>query len=835
MSPAARLRSDPFAAEAKARFGRANPADFTVTKDGKIQFAQAPANATTIPKTPLLESKPIQSTPSKISNPAVSHTNQPSPISVAQPSIDPVQKIVQALKEAKPLRGAQEAMYRKARSQKYAKMMGTRERIGGEKGFFAEKGALKGELPKAQFESLRQSLTQPDIDTLFNKANDANLGEWEKLTVKTGLSKVLEGAIPTRNEIKLLDEVYGPEFTKALLDKRSFMQKAMATLGDVLNIPKTLMSSIDLSAPLRQGVFLVGRPKQWVPAFGEMIKSFSSQKAYQSVMDEISSRPTYKIMRENKLALTQANSKLAQGEEAFMSNVAERIPGIGHLVKASERAYTGFLNKIRADVFDDIVRSGQNIGLGDDPAFLKSAADFVNAATGRGNLPSGVEGAAQALNGLFFSPRLMASRLTLLNPVSYVRMQPQVRKEALKSLFTFAGTGLTVLGLAKLAGADVENDPRSADFGKIKIGNTRYDIWGGFQQYIRAAAQMITGQKINTVTGQLQTLGENYRSPTRKDILTSFLESKEAPIAAFVTKLFEGKDPAGNPYNIPAELLSTIIPMSIQDMYDLQKEWGPKGYLMGIPGLFGVGSQTYGKQIPTIGTTEAGNPTIKLKPIPGMAEDIVNKITGTPVSNIPQEQQQQFIDAKKKEQDLSILRKNIKIGGVTGEAKPTTYTIDGTDYDGYELNGKFVYVNEDGETKTKSVSSLEKDRAKDEKGLFEAKYSLVSDRLKRAEDYQTWNTTTQAYVDYLTDYKTKLDENKDAKELITVQNKIEDLQDTLNKYKSYGGFSKPKKPKKVALKIKPIKVSIPKAKKIKVKKVRRKRRPVAKIKVKKVV
>ena len=39
--------------------------------------------------------------------------------------------------------------------------------------------------------------------------------------------------------------------------------------------------------------------------------------------------------------------------------------------------------------------------------------------------------------------------------------------------------------LAKLAGAEVGDDPEDSDFGKIIIGNTRIDIWGGIQQPMR--------------------------------------------------------------------------------------------------------------------------------------------------------------------------------------------------------------------------------------------------------------------------------------------------------------------------------------------------------------
>lgn len=594
-------------------------------------------------------------------------------VSSSEPIIDPVAKIINALKEAKPTRGQQEALYSKARGQKFARMMSARSRVGGEKGFYAELGSLKGELPKVQFETLRNSLKQSDIDTLFNRVKEANIGDWEKVTAQTGLSKILGaegGVVPTKGEISLLDEVFGKEFTTALLEKRSLMEKLMATLGDVLNVPRSLMASVDLSAPMRQGIFLVGHPKQWSSAFGGMFKSFGSEKAYQGILDEIASRPTYKLMRENRLAITKPNSALAGGEEAFMSNLAERIPGVGKLIKGSDRAYSAFLNKLRADVFDDLVKKGKDLNLGDDKEFLTSVTSFVNAATGRGNLPKFLEGSSQALNGVFFSPRLMASRLNLLNPAYYAKLHPTVRKEALKSLLTFAGTGITALSLASLAGAEVGTDPRSSDFGKIKIGNTRYDIWGGFQQYIKLASQLITGKLISSTTGKEYTLGEGYKPLTRAGIVAKFFQSKESPIASFVMSMLEGTNAIGDKFSLPEETIGRLMPMMIQDMYDLQKEWGPKGILMGIPGIFGVGSQTYGKQIPTQETTPAGKQTIKLKGITGLPEDIMMKIKGTSPSNIPQDQWKSIVDTKTQESQNAVLKDKVKQDAIKGNLQP---------------------------------------------------------------------------------------------------------------------------------------------------------------------
>lgn len=518
-------------------------------------------------------------------------------VSLADSIPDSVKKVIDVLQEAKPLNKTQRVLYSQERGKRIGQAFKIGENVPGEKGFIQQLSKLKGELPKVEFESLRPSLTQEDIDDLFNRVRQSDLSPFDQISASGALAKIFGkggGNLPTPSEQKLLRKTFGDEFVKVIRSKRSIGEKLTEAGVDVLNIPRSIMASIDLSAPLRQGAFLVGRPKQWIPAFKEMFKHFASEEAYKALEENISKRPTYPLMRESNLAISTLTD-LGSREESFMSNFAEKIPVLGRGVRASGRAYSGFLNKLRADVFDDLVQKAESLGLNptEDFELTDSISNFVNTATGRGNLGA-LEKAAPILNSVFFSPRLIASRLNLLNPKFYMDLDPFVRKEALKSLLTFAGTGVTVLGLAKAGGLDVGTDPRSADFGKIKTGNTRYDIWGGFQQYIRLAAQLITNQIVSTTSGKVMNLGQGYKPTTRKDILQRFGESKFSPIASFATGLLKGQTATGEPFEVTKEIRDRFIPLVIQDAQSLVKE---KGFIKGLgiaPAIFGVGVQTYG-------------------------------------------------------------------------------------------------------------------------------------------------------------------------------------------------------------------------------------------------
>jgi hypothetical protein len=197
---------------------------------------------------------------------------------------------------------------------------------------------------------------------------------------------------------------------------------------------------------------------------------------------------------------------------------------------------------------------------------------------------------------------------------------------AAKSGLIYAATVLGIVGLAVAAGATTDTDLRSSDFLKIKMGNTRMDVTGGFQPYVRFYAQFLTGQQKSISSGMIQNLGWSptqkiwkghkqgpFKPTTRLDVLYRFLENKESPNMGEVTRLLRGTDAVGRPLGSDAnpvtdgianashtkvnkavnEVINMFTPLIVADTYAAYKDLGAKGLLTAIPNAGGVGVQTY--------------------------------------------------------------------------------------------------------------------------------------------------------------------------------------------------------------------------------------------------
>lgn len=367
--------------------------------------------------------------------------------------------------------------------------------------------------------------------------------------------------------------------------------------GQVLGVPRALMSSFDLSAPGRQGLLMISRPEFW-HALPDMVRQFRDPVFYEQHLDALRSRETFPLMQEAGLGITGLEGeKLTPREEAFRTSLAERIPIIGPIVKASERGYVGFLNDLRANVFDTQVQLFKEAGLitGDggeaDKKLIKDLAEWINNSTGRGVAGKFDPG---LLTTVLFSPRLAISRIQTFNPQYYWKLSPAVRTAALKANLAAAGIVVSLVNLMGLAGGKVTWDFRSSDAGKVRIGHTRIDLGGGHFQMLRFLTQIFTGQRIDTTTGKVVTLGQGKAwDQSRFDLLVNFIVSKEAPVASLVTDVLKGKSGDGKPITWWNEVANRVVPLAIQDVYGAIGDLGVKGLLFLPLAVGGVGLQTY--------------------------------------------------------------------------------------------------------------------------------------------------------------------------------------------------------------------------------------------------
>lgn len=521
----------------------------------------------------------------------------------AESAPDAVQKFTSLIKEAKPVRQETELLQREERARRAAQLETAFSKGEGRSVVQSVKPILSGDLPKGQFEPFDTRLGEDDVADLFNRVSRSpTLDAYQKVNATFALENMLSGArVPQRSEIALLERVFGQDFAQVVLKNRPGVEKLKDNLVEAINLPRQFISSIDMSAPLRQGLVLtVSKPKQSLPALKDMAKAFFSDKAFKAVEDDILTRPNAQEYRRVGLSLTSRNisAPLHEQEEAFIGRAAQKIPIFGTGIKASERAYVTYLNKLRADVYDDMATKLETLGVAKNKNMKAyyDLAKYINNATGRGDLGA-IEPAAEVLNGIFFSPRYQASRVALLNPIEYAKLDPAVRKEAMKNTLITAGAITSVLSLAALAGADVETDPRSSDFAKVKVGNTRMDVSGGFQPWIRFAVQLATGQRKSISTGEVSRLSKDeFPYETRLGLVGRFARSKLSPALATLFDSLAGENVVGEEVTLGKEAAENIVPLYLQDALAAIEELGPESAAFLVPGFFGAGVSSYGTE-----------------------------------------------------------------------------------------------------------------------------------------------------------------------------------------------------------------------------------------------
>jgi uncharacterized protein YukE len=410
------------------------------------------------------------------------------------------------------------------------------------------------------------------------------------------------------------------EMRKRPLLKRIFD----VTVVQPLNLARASLIGLDLAAVLRQGGFIVlGHPIRGVKAMVPMFRAMVSEVQAHAIEDAIHNRPNADLYEKAKLELTKRSSfKQSEIEEQYQSRWLEKLPWwtvAGPIMRGSQRAFTTFLNVLRADTFDAMAAG---LSLRRKPTLdeAKIIANYVNVATGRGKI--GTKGTTgTGLNTVFFAPRLVASRFNLLagQPMygGTARTRAYIAAEYARFLMgTAAAIALLMWGLSDDDDkATLELDPRSSDFGKVKIGNTRIDPLAGLAQVTVFLSRVATGVTI-TSKGEMKPLRNAYRlfddgtrtwhgyrlkyrevaygDDTTYDVLTRFLRTKLAPFPGTMVNLAVGENVVGEPVGPDDAALSLVTPLSVQNVADVMEEHGmPKGSAITMLELLGMSVSHY--------------------------------------------------------------------------------------------------------------------------------------------------------------------------------------------------------------------------------------------------
>lgn len=378
----------------------------------------------------------------------------------------------------------------------------------------------------------------------------------------------------------------------------------------LLGLPKSIVASLDNSALLRQGwKTLWTNPKTWAKnsaqSFADMARTYGGKEVMDSVHSDIVSRENMVNGLYKKAGLDVYGAKKDFLEEAFptsfqkvtnnkVANVAKRP------FKASEVAYSAWQQRTRADLFDyyigDFANKGGNVNSAKE---VKAIGQMVNALTGRGTLPGNAERAASTLNKLFFAPRLVKSHIDVLggHVITGAGGSNYVRKRAARNLVQIAIGSATTLAVTSAAlGGKIELDPRSSDFGKLRIGDTRFDLSGGMAGLLTLGARMLTQSSKSANTGEVKDLNTGeFGSRTTLSVLGDFASNKLSPIARVITDQMEGKNFEGEKPTIGSVVKSLTMPLIIQQYSELKdsKNAANTAATLIAEGL-GIGSNTYG-------------------------------------------------------------------------------------------------------------------------------------------------------------------------------------------------------------------------------------------------
>ena len=359
----------------------------------------------------------------------------------------------------------------------------------------------------------------------------------------------------------------------------------LEALLDLAGTAKSIRASMDNSFIGRQGIKLfymgitgdVKAGKIWLDTYWKSMSVMFNSLRGKRVMDvlraEILSDPDYDLMRRAEVAT-------ATQEEEFPIHWPSQIPYFGRLFKASEDAFTASAYYMRFRLAQTYFKVARDTGVDlTNDVEVKSIGRLINVLTARGGSAKKEGRGSRIQNNIFWSPKMIMAQLETLTMPAYAFNNPKfsafASKQAGWNLIRIITGQAMVLYLASLIWPEsVEWNPTSSDFGKIKIGRTRYDISGGMSSLVVLAsrvATLFTGDpRYKSTKGKTIHLNQSgWGKRTLEDVVVEALRNKTAPLTGTFLDILRGSNFDGDPTSIKSITESLFVPLPVENAFDV--------------------------------------------------------------------------------------------------------------------------------------------------------------------------------------------------------------------------------------------------------------------------
>lgn len=391
--------------------------------------------------------------------------------------------------------------------------------------------------------------------------------------------------------------------SKAILDAAS------SALSVIADNSIAMVASFDNSFLGRQGLkTLMTHPSAWAPgarkSFSDFAKTIGGQAAYDALRADIYSRPNYLNGEYEKAKI------IVKTEEQFPTSLPERIPGVGRVFKASETAFKGSALRMRTDLYDLLSRKAKEGGVDmSDKETVESLGKLINSLTARGKW--GKTGEPAIVRMILWAPKMLKGNIDVLTAhYGGAGLSGDfAKKQAAMNLGKIIAIHALLLLIASAFDPEsIELDPRSSDFGKIRINSTRFDITGGAASLVTLASRVITRSTKNSESDLVTPYGTGFGQSTPFDALITFITNKVTPPVGVLIEMLKGKDREGEDFSLSGAAFRSFTPISIKNLIDLKDDVSADKVAGALVDFIGLNANSYGDT-----TAQKGDITNRLR------------------------------------------------------------------------------------------------------------------------------------------------------------------------------------------------------------------------------